>query len=154
MADGALRAERTYASLRRVGIPELASDIWQPLIAEHRALRLLPSYECKGSQQRQLMDLVLHAVRAGRPVSTMYLSRFPEPGRDCAAEAEERARPAPVSGELLVLLDWPQAQSEPPPPPTTLPPDCRLFRGGLVCTLQWEALPPPLAEAFAQDGDR
>jgi hypothetical protein len=152
LADATLRAEWTYASLRRPGTQALAAELWQPLIAAHEVVRLLPSYECGGSRNSLLMQVILHAVRAGRPVSTMYLSRFPDPGRDCRVEAAARARPAPAAGELLVVLPLPEVYR--PWPAKPLPDACRRFKGGTLCTLQWDALPTSLSEAFPQEGGR
>jgi hypothetical protein len=146
LADAAVHAELTYTSLRQERIPALPADVWQPLIAAHEVVRLLPSYECGGSRSHLIMQVVLHAVRAERPVSTMYLGRYPAPGRDCKAEAAERARLAPAAGELLVVLD--RADAEKASPATPLPEACRRFKGGTLCTLQWDSLPKSLSDGF------
>ena len=146
LADVRLIAERAEEVLLHGPPSPLPAEAWRALIAHHGLVRVYPSYECAGYRQRRFMDVVSLAVDAGRPITVMYLSRFPP--KDCDAELAERAAQRPSPDELLVLFDPTKKDPAWPAPSAELAPTCRRFVAGLVCTPRWDELPPEVLAAF------
>ncbi len=78
----------------------------RPALRDARAHAFFPSWPCvpRGApeQREQLLEVLLLASEAPRPVNTMYLARWRGPAPACT-DAETLSRP-PAAGELRVLL--------------------------------------------------
>lgn len=130
-------ADAAHASPRTLPVRE-----WRPLLAAHRFFAQYPSFQCGGwagtwPGNNENLELLWEAAKLDMPTNSVYLGRL---NRDCA---EERAKAVNFDirpGGLYVFGDdFPIGLLEEIPSFKQL---CREFSHGVVCSHEWDALPP------------
>jgi hypothetical protein len=130
---GALRTS-VRVTLARPSAIRLDKAAWLPVIEDHRAIEVQPTFDCLpvGLRQEAIATVVYFASISRTPVNTTYSARPLPP--DCGKErAATEGWPGLERGTLLVLLDDPE---NPATPPRTQPRGwtCATFSLGRACS--------------------
>jgi hypothetical protein len=133
---GPLR-ERVATIVRSGAEFRLSAEPWRAIIAGHDRLTVIPSFDCAGSFNRHVGDLVFHASSSATPVNTAYLSR--QPAVDCPRESVSLDSRELGEGELLVVLS-PPLEKRQVNAITGFETLCRSFAGGFACSRRWRVL--------------
>lgn len=119
-----------YEDTRTLPPAPISAPMWEPIIAEHKFVRVYPGFFCGPVENHRLsQELQLLSARSGVPVSTVFMARQVE---DCTVERERLETLDPGDDDLVVYLPplaWPSAALAFPDPA-----DCREFPLGLVCS--------------------
>jgi hypothetical protein len=129
-ATGDYRVQRANTEVPR---PEyIATKAWRPLVRAHRAVFILPSYDCvlDGTPDVDQVSLDIQYLASERaiPINGVYSAR---PTRDCRTDAARLWSITPDDGALYVLLRRLESTAE---RLTALGATCAAFAYGRVCS--------------------
>ncbi|MCC6346631.1 MAG: hypothetical protein IT388_05530 [Nitrospirales bacterium] len=126
--------------------PRLKETPWKSLIAAHKKLNIIPSFNCSGPQSQHVLDLVFHASTSSVPVNTIYSAR---PRKfNCIKEASSLVDYRIGLDELLIVLMPPfhEKQILGIIDNENL---CKRFEGGIACTKKWYTLGREVTRHFS-----
>ncbi len=128
--DAAPARSFPYEDTRTLPPSPLSAQMWEPIIVEHKLVRVFPGFFCGPAENHRLsQELQLFSARSGIPISTVFMARQVE---DCAVERERVETLKPGEQELVIYLQpfgWPNAAIAFPDPAA-----CREFPFGLACS--------------------